>query len=140
LTLGPITIFFGAVLIALGLVGYFATGMVSITALIPTFFGLVLAVLGLLALKDSLRKHAMHLAAVVGLVGFLGAGAMAGPKLPALLANQPILRDGKDARGAALCQAIMAVICVLFLALCINSFIQARRRRRLAAGEPTNPA
>jgi len=41
-----VTIALGVVLIILGLAGYFLTGAVSVTALIPAFFGLVLAVAG----------------------------------------------------------------------------------------------
>ena len=44
------------------------------TALIPSGVGLVLVVLGAVA-EGRLRKHAMHAAAAVGVLGFLfGAG------------------------------------------------------------------
>lgn len=138
--MGPVAILFGSALIGVGLVGYFGTGTASVTALIPAFLGLPLVLLGLLALKDSFRKHAMHLAAVIGLLGFLGAGYMARPKLHALFANEPILRpDGKDARVAVLSQAVTAVLCGVFLALCVHSFIQARRRRKAAEAGPATP-
>src|SRR5438128_2075722 len=65
-------IVFGILLIAVGLAGYFGTDTTSRTPLIPAGLGGLLVVLGLLALKDSLRKHAMHAAAMVGLIGFLG--------------------------------------------------------------------
>jgi len=59
-TLAPITIIFGIALVGVGLFGFFGTGAEHKTALIPAFLGLPLILLGLLALKDSLRKHAMH--------------------------------------------------------------------------------
>ena len=53
-------IYLFANLIGLGLGGYFGTGMNSWTALIPAFFGIAIALLGALALKDAYRMHAMH--------------------------------------------------------------------------------
>ena len=57
-----ITIGLGILLILLGLGGYFGTDAKSFTALIPAFVGVPLLLLGCLALKDNLRKHAMHAA------------------------------------------------------------------------------
>ena len=61
----PLTaIVFGILLIGLGVGGFFGTGAAHPTALIPAAFGLVLALLGLVALlKPNLRKHVMHVAA-----------------------------------------------------------------------------
>ena len=65
-----ITIGVGVVLIALGLIGYFPD-QASWTALIPAIFGVILAILGGVAMQPNLRKHAMHVAVMVGLIGFL---------------------------------------------------------------------
>ncbi len=64
-----ITIGVGVILVALGLFGYFgsASDSPSPTALIPAGFGAVLIVLGIVAHKPGVRKHAMHAAAAVGL-------------------------------------------------------------------------
>ena len=59
------------ILIVLGLAGYFAGKMVSVTALIPAFFGIPLLVSSLIARKPEKLKLGMHLAAVFGLLGFL---------------------------------------------------------------------
>ena len=67
------TILFGALLTLLGLSGYFLTGASSPTALIPAIFGFLLLALGLLARSEPMRKHAMHAAATVALVGCSGA-------------------------------------------------------------------
>ena len=48
-------------------------GGISVTALIPAFFGLPLVVLGFLARSESIRRHAMHAAAALALVGWAGA-------------------------------------------------------------------
>lgn len=134
--MAPIAVAFGAVLIALGLVGYFAQAgeHASVTALIPAAFGVLLVLLGVLAFKDSLRKHAMHLAAMVGAVGFAVPAFLAFPKLPTLFSTgQVVLESGRDATRAVIAQSLMALVCLAFLALCVNSFVQARRRRARAA-------
>ena len=120
--MAKITIAGGAILIALGLIGYFGTSMVSWTALIPAFFGVLLAVLGGLALKEERRKHAMHAAVVVGLIGFVGG---------AFSFFRPLLAGGELNPTAATLQALMALTCAVFVALCVKSFIDVRRARNL---------
>jgi uncharacterized membrane protein YeaQ/YmgE (transglycosylase-associated protein family) len=118
------TIGFGIGLIALGLAGYFGSHQVSITALIPAFVGLPLLVLGWLALQDKWRKNAMHGAVMVGLLGFIGAVVSLARSLWPLLSNGSVERP-----PAAIMQALMAIICAAFVALCVKSFIDARRSR-----------
>jgi peptidoglycan/LPS O-acetylase OafA/YrhL len=112
------TILFGVLLILIGLVGYFGTGTYSWTALIPAMFGVLLLVLGLLARAEALRKHAMHAAAAVGVVGFFGA-------------LMPLLRTPSGVRSAiaGYSQAAMAILMFVFVVLCVKSFIDARRAR-----------
>jgi hypothetical protein len=126
--MGRVSIGFGIFLILIGCVGFFLTYQPEkppYTALIPAAFGLALAILGGLALKDSFRKHAMHAAAMIGLIGFLGAAFMSIPKLPALLAG-----EGLDRPKAVIAQLIMAATCLVFVGLCVKSFIDARRLRK----------
>ena len=120
--MAKITIAAGAILIALGLIGYFGTSMVSWTALIPAFFGVPLAFLGGLALKEERRKHAMHAAVVVGLIGLLGG---------AFSFFRPLLSGGELKPMAAAMQALMALTCAGFVGLCVKSFVDARRARNL---------
>src|SRR5438045_2256338 len=62
----------GIVLIALGLYGYFAVDVHrSVTALIPAFAGALLLICGIAALNPAMRMHAMHGAAVVGVLGVI---------------------------------------------------------------------
>jgi uncharacterized membrane protein len=121
-----ITIAVGAFLIVLGLIGYFGTGMVSWTALIPALFGLPLTLLGLLALQEGWRKHAMHAAVIIGLVGFLGG---------AFSFVRPLLSGGEMKPMAAVMQALMALTCAAFVGLCVKSFIDARVARKQGASE-----
>jgi sulfite exporter TauE/SafE len=120
-----ITIVVGLILIALGLGGFFGSGATHITALIPAFFGLPILTLGAVALKDSMRKHAMHGAVMLGLLGFLGA-----------IANViRVLLKGSEINPIAFTMTIaMGVVCAVFVALCIRSFIQARKARTAKIG------
>jgi hypothetical protein len=117
------TIIFGGVLIALGIIGYVGTGAVSLTALIPSVFGVLLALLGWLALNERYRKHSMHVAAAIGLVGFLGSvrGLI---QLPQLMTGADVERP-----ESVLAQSVMAIVTVAFISYCVKSFIDARRVR-----------
>ncbi|MEM9445015.1 MAG: hypothetical protein AAGA18_06655 [Verrucomicrobiota bacterium] len=117
-----ITIGLAIILILLGLAGYLGTGMASFTALIPAFFGIVFLIFGLLGLKENMLKHAMHGAALFSLIGLAGSG-MGLAKLPALLAGEA------ERPVAVILQSVMAVLMVLFIGLCIKSFIDARKLR-----------
>ena len=121
------SIVFGILLAILGVYGFFTTHMEHPTALIPTGVGVLLAILGAVAKKEAYRKHAMHAAAVVGVLGFLaGAGRFFYE-----------LSKGMDVTGTAgMSTATMAVLCGVFVALCVKSFIDARRRPRLANSQP----
>jgi uncharacterized membrane protein HdeD (DUF308 family) len=114
-----ITIVFGVLLIVQGLGFFFHSN--APTALIPAYFGAALLILGVVAHKESLRKHAMHLASLLGLIGFL---------LPAGRLISKLIADGeiKDPEAAA-ALTIMAALCGIFEALCIRTFIAARRAR-----------
>jgi len=118
-----ITIALGVALIIVGLAGYFLTGAVSLTALIPAAFGLVIALAGLIARDDRKRKHAMHAAVAVALLGFLGSirGVL---QIGALL-------DGTAPRPAAVVsQTIMAVLTLGYIVMAVRSFVQARANRK----------
>ncbi len=113
------TIALGVALIIVGLAGYFLTGAVSLTALIPAAFGLVIALSGLIARDERRRKHAMHAAVVVALLGFLGS-------IRGLLQIGDVF-DGTAARPAAIvAQTIMAVLTFGYIVIAVRSFVQAR--------------
>lgn len=115
------TTWFGAALVVLGIGAYVGSGADSVTALIPAFFGIVLAGLGWAGRGEDRRALAMHIAAGVALLGFLG-GAMGLASLPALLSG-----DELDRPWAVATQSAMAIILAVYLALSIRSFVTARR-------------
>jgi hypothetical protein len=118
--MGKITVGYGVVLILLGLGFYMGTGAKSVTALIPAFLGAPMLICGFLSAKEHLRKHVMHVAATLGLVGIAG-GAMGLSKLPALISGAEVARP-----AAALLQNILFFLSVIFVILCVRSFIKAR--------------
>jgi uncharacterized membrane protein len=110
----------GVALIVLALYGYFAVNVGrSWTALIPAFAGVPLLLCGLLALNPGMRKHAMHAAAFFGLLGFI---APLG-RLPKTLSAEP--RNNL----AVFSQVAMSLLCLIFVILCVMSFINARKAR-----------
>jgi hypothetical protein len=117
------TIAIGAALIVLGLGGYVLTGAVSLTALIPAAFGLLLVLAGVLARDDRKRMHAMHAAALIAILGFLGS-------FRGLLGLGKVF-DGTAVRPAAIvAQTIMAVLTLGYIVIALRSFVQARKARR----------
>ena len=122
--MAKVTLVFAALLIALGLAGFLGTGSQHPTALIPTWFGVALAVFGLLAMSPSegRRKLFMHINVTIGLLGVLGAGARAMQSY--IHASSSGLAPDKIALAS---QVTMAGLCLVYMILCINSFIAARR-------------
>lgn len=121
--MAKLTIIYGVIFILMGLYGYFGISSESITALIPTFLGIPMLILGWLGLNEKYLKHAMHGAAVLMLLGF--AGTISG-----LIKFFNLLCGAETARPAAVTvQAIMAVLCFVFLFFAIKSFIDVRRKK-----------
>lgn len=121
--MAKLTIVYGIIFIVMGLYGYFGISSESITALIPAFFGIPMLILGWLALNEKYLKHAMHGAAVLTLLGF--AGTVSG-----LIKFFKMLSGVELERPAAVTvQAIMSVLCLVFLVLAVKSFIDARKNR-----------
>jgi hypothetical protein len=110
---------FGLLLIVMGVASYVTTGRSSVTALIPAFFGAVLVICALIARNEAMRKHAMHAAVAIGLIGAIASLARG---VPAALA-------GDASRPAVLSQLAMGVLLLVYVALGVQSFIAARKAR-----------
>lgn len=116
-----VSIWTGIILAFLGVGSYLMTGAASPTALIPAAFGILFIILGFIARKDALRRHAMHGAAVLSLLGIAGTAS-------GVLSTLTLLGGGTVERPeAAIAKAAMALICIVFLVLAIRSFINARK-------------
>jgi multisubunit Na+/H+ antiporter MnhF subunit len=119
------TISFGVVLILLGIFGFVATGSHAPTALIPALVGLLLAILGFLAITEDAKKRMlfMHIAVTVGLLGFLGT-------VKSIYDYIRLVQGVQFSHPAAVEEkAAMAVLLLVFVILCVRSFVAARRAR-----------
>jgi uncharacterized membrane protein len=113
-----IAVIFGFLLSILGLYGYYGMGRMSVTALIPLFIGVPVIMLGLLAFDDKKIKNSMHAASVLILLGLIGS-------VYRFISKNAI----SNMDSASLILLIMIVLCLVFLILAINSFIEARKAR-----------
>jgi dipeptide/tripeptide permease len=125
-----LSVMFGVVLTALGLVAYLNPAPLGVgkdgtpatpghpSALSPVGVGVLLIAAGVVSMAaPKARKHAMHAAAVVALLGTVGG------LVPVFLRN---FRFEEVAVKVGLG---MAVLSAIFLALCVSSFVRARRAR-----------
>ena len=124
--MAKVTIVFAILLIALGLAGYFYTGAIHPTALIPLWFGIALGLGGFLAISPSekRRKIFMHINVTIGVIGFLGA------LVTAIQGYGNARSQGIDPDMVALWdKLIMAFLMLNYTVLCVQSFLKARRER-----------
>jgi hypothetical protein len=111
----------GIVLMIIGIASYWLTGRTSVTALIPAFFGVVFVILAYVARNEAARRHAMHVAVAVGLLGVLGT---LGRAVPAIM-------NGQLTRPAVVAQIVTGLVLGYYVFLGVQSFRAARRARKV---------
>lgn len=122
-----VTIILGVLLVLAGFIGFLSADNASPTTLIPAAFGFMMIALGILARNESLRKHAMHGAAAVGLLGFFGS-------VSGLWQLMETFRGAEtEPTAAMISRSFMAVVCFVFVALTVRSFITARNKANPSA-------
>jgi peptidoglycan/LPS O-acetylase OafA/YrhL len=123
--MAKVTIVFGVVLILLGGISFVLTGDKYPTSLIPAAFGILLIIFGALAGSpdQKRRKLMMHIAVALGLIGFLATATS--------LVSAVQLMQGKSFPYPAAVEekAAMALLMLIFVILCVRSFVAARRAR-----------
>lgn len=115
------TIYTGVLLIVVGLGASLITGQP--TAAIPAPFGVLIALFGFTALKkENLKKHMIHAAVVLALLGVLATftGVVNGLRI---IAGAEVVRP-----LAALVQTLMFVVCAGYVTAAVRSFIAARKK------------
>lgn len=115
----------GTLLILLGVI-MFASSQ-AMTALIPAWIGIPFLLCAAFATTPARNKHAMHVAALVALIGASTLG-MAVPKLIKHANGQAMERP-----RAVYAQLGTGLICTVFLVAAVRSFVKARVLRK--AGE-----
>lgn len=125
--MGKVTIGFGVLLAAVSLGFWLAIGRVEMAALHPAGIGVLLILCGVLASTENSKRRMlwMHIAVTLGLVGFLitGVRAVIGLAKGTAMSINPL---GFDER------VVVALICLIYVVLCVRSFITARRARAVA--------
>jgi hypothetical protein len=106
----------GLLLAVIGIGSYIGTGRTSVTALIPAFFGAAFLLLAYVARNEAARKHAMHVAMLVALVGIAGTASR-------------LIGATDFTRPATLAQLVTVLLLGWYLGTGIKSFRDARRAR-----------
>lgn len=131
-----LTLVIALVFVALGPIGYGLSDpeSKSMTSMIPTFIGVPLLLLGLVALKGGgIRKHAMHGAMLVALLAIGGSAVRAVPGWLDLVQGNEVALP-----LALLMQTIVILGSVILIVFGVKSFIDARKAAPLEApAEPT---
>jgi membrane-bound ClpP family serine protease len=102
------TILFGLLLAAIGLGGYYFADAKQPMALIPAVLGIAMFVCGV--------------AALIGVIGFVG---------PLVALFEDIANT-----AAVLTKGLTSALCLMFVLMCVNSFLEVRRARK--AGKNTD--
>ena len=132
--MAKVTLVFALLLVLLGLGGYFGTGSLHPTALIPTWFGLALGIFGFLAISpnEGRRKLFMHINVTIALLGFLGAAVEVIRSLVSTMDLNAVMAGAQPAPVNPIAlgsKIIMACLLLIYVGLCVRSFIAARRAR-----------
>jgi hypothetical protein len=124
--MAKVSLVFAILLAILGLGFYFGTGSQHPTALIPLWFGVALGVFGFFAISpnESRRKLFMHINVTIGVIGFFGAA------IRAVMVYGNARSAGENPDYVAIsAQGAMALILLVYVLMCVRSFIEARRAR-----------
>jgi nitrate/nitrite transporter NarK len=116
------TILFGLLLAAIGLGDYYFADAKQPMALIPAVLGIAMFVCGMVAAQGAMRMLAIYVAALIGVIGFVG-------PLVALFADTANT-------AAVLAKGLTSALCLMFVLMCVNSFLEVRRARK--AGKNTD--
>ncbi len=125
--MAKVTIALGILLILTAAIGFVVTGSSHPTSLIPAAIGLLFILFGALANSDNPKKRMlwMHIAVTVALLMFLGT-------IPADIDVIRLSHGAYFAHPVAVEEkAAMSLLCLLFVLLCVRSFIAARKERLL---------
>jgi hypothetical protein len=124
--MAKLTVLFGILLILLGGASFILTGHTHYTSLIPAGFGILLIIFGRLAETPETRRRMlfMHIAVTIGLLGFLATA-------PALVSAVQLFKGTKLFLYPAAIEekAAMSALMLIYVLICVRSFIAARRTR-----------
>ena len=115
----------GVALVAVAAGGYLVSEAKSFTAFIPAGIGLPLILCSIISLKPKNLKMGMHIAATLGLLGFIA---------PAGMLISKAAKGALEWKLSTYSMLAMGVICLLFVLLCVKSFVDVRKAKKAAIG------
>lgn len=113
---------FGAALILVGVIAYFATGTASLTPLIPAFAGAPILLAGLVSTRPGWRSFGLYTATT--LATLLALGTLRGT----------FGLVGGEVSTATVMNAALLVASLAFVALCVREIGRSRKGSYDAAG------
>ena len=119
-----VTFTYGSSIVLLGVIGYFATGQASKTALIPCIFGMPVIALAIAAyLKSSLTKKTSIAAGIIAFLAF-------GGTIRGLMGLVTLISGGEVARPeAVITQAIMAIASIAYVLYVLISLLSRKNNQ-----------
>lgn len=114
-----IAIIIGVLLIIIGILGWVLTGISSITALIPTFFGLPIAILGWAAQTQKFARVCVLIVAILALLGIVGTYTVLFDVEGLLNAS-----NASDISASILSRGAMFILCSIMMIVSMTSFIE----------------
>jgi hypothetical protein len=121
--MAKLTIGFGVLLIALGVVSFVTTGSAHPTALIPCGIGLLFVLFGIMANTENSKRRMlwMHVSVTVALLVFLA-------MIPAMIDVYRLAHGVFFPYPAAVeAKATLGLFSLIYVLFCVRSFINARR-------------
>lgn len=116
-----LTLWTGGILTATGLIAYIVTGAESITSLIPAVIGILLLIAGGVAARSpGARRHAVHAALVIAILGALGS-------LMNVAQIGDLISGDAERPAAVVVSVIMFVLLLGYLAVGVRSFVATRK-------------
>lgn len=123
-----IAIVFGLLLCAMTVSGLVVSTSKSPYQFVPMIQGIPILFCGVVALNPHRRRHAMHASAMIAALGCFVGGMRS-------LSIAIRWFRGNDINGFAFqLVTLMTSVCLIFLILCVISFINARRRGETGQG------
>jgi hypothetical protein len=119
--MAKLTIWFGVLIAAISVGFWLAMGRTEMAALHPAGVGVLLVIAGVLANTENSKQRMlwMHIAVTLGLIGFLITGIRAAISVVKGIAAMMAFEE----------RVAIALVCLVYVGLCVRSFIAARKAR-----------
>jgi hypothetical protein len=122
-----LTVLVGVILVAIGAAGYLGAAPNKGGVMLLAGVGAVLIVCGWVAGSEKARMHAMHAAVLAGLIGLV-AGVVVG--LSGGGEQVAVEAVGGEQAGTGWPSWVAAVVCAIYVVMCVRSFVMARLARK----------